>query len=117
MTSSDAARVSPDAPWRDGLADDRHDALPRSATHAIVAAVAAIAFLATLAFVVVVRPFAHDAVPSAMLVIAITTVAIFAVEPGRSSQIHALPSELDGEYRDDRPGSTSTTTIRRGDAR
>jgi len=100
MTSSDAARVSPDAPWRDGLADDRHDALPRSATHAIVAAVAAIAFLATLAFVVVVRPFAHDAVPSAMLVIAITTVAIFAVELGWQRVYLRRSTGLDFDHDD-----------------
>jgi hypothetical protein len=58
------------------------DAPPRSATHGAVAAVGAIAFLASLALVVVMRPFAHDAVPSAMLVIGITTLAIFAVDLG-----------------------------------
>lgn len=101
MNSPDAARVRPDAPrWRDGLADEARDELPRSATHAIVAAAAAIAFLGTLAFVVVVRPFAHDAVPSAMLVIAITTLAIFAVDLGWQ-RVYLRPSTgLDFGYDD-----------------
>ena len=82
------------------VAIEHRAAPPRSAVHAAVAGVAAIAFLASLAFVVAVRPFAHEAVPSAMLVIGLTTIAIFAVDIGWQ-RVHLRPSTgLDYRYDD-----------------
>jgi len=69
----------------------RSGAHPRSVMNGWIALAGALAFVASLAFVVVVRPFAHDAVPSAMLVIGITTLVLF-VPDLAWRKVHRQPS-------------------------
>ena len=66
-------------------------ARPRSVMNAGVAAAGALAFVAGLVIIVAGRPFAHDAVPSAMLVVGITTLALFALDLGWQ-KVHLRPS-------------------------
>lgn len=82
------------------MVNEHRDPPPRSATHGAVAAVAAIAFLASVALVVLAHPFAHDAVPSAMLVIGVTTLAIFAVDLGWQRVYRRPSTGLDLAYDD-----------------
>ena len=76
--------VAANAPTREDAArrDETPASHPPSATSTAVAAAGCIALLAAIALVVFLRPFAHDVVPSAILVIALTAVAIFAADLG-----------------------------------
>jgi hypothetical protein len=67
--------------------EDRGEALasrkpPPSAVNPLVAAAGGIAFVGSLAVVVAGRPFAHDTVASALFIIGVTTLAIFALDLG-----------------------------------
>lgn len=73
---------------------------PQSATHGIVAAVGLAAFLVGVVVVRVNRPFGNDVVQSAMLIIAVTTAAVFVVDLGWQ-KVHLRPSTGLDFARDD----------------
>lgn len=77
------------------------DARPHSTMNGWVAAAGGIAFVAAVVFVVARRPFAHDAVPSAMLVIGVATLAIFALDLGWQ-KVH-LRASTGLDFRSDDP--------------